>query len=63
MSLLTTLPTVPVSCGALLFDERDRLLILDPSYKSGWTIPGGVMEADGESPWDGAVVRCWRRRA
>jgi len=29
-----------------------RLLILKPTYKSGWTIPGGVMEADGETPWD-----------
>ena len=28
------------------------LLILKPTYKSGWTIPGGVMEADGESPWE-----------
>jgi 8-oxo-dGTP diphosphatase len=24
---------------------------MKPTYKSGWTIPGGVMEADGESPW------------
>jgi 8-oxo-dGTP diphosphatase len=29
-----------------------RLLILKPTYKSGWTIPGGVMEADGETPWE-----------
>ena len=28
-----------------------RLLILKPTYKSGWTIPGGIMEADGETPW------------
>ncbi len=27
-------------------------MILKPTYKSGWTIPGGVMEADGETPWD-----------
>jgi 8-oxo-dGTP diphosphatase len=45
------LPTVPVSAGALIFDHRGRLLILKPTYKSGWTIPGGIMEADGESPW------------
>lgn len=45
------LPTVPVSAGALIFDRRSRLLILKPTYKSGWTIPGGVMEADGETPW------------
>jgi ADP-ribose pyrophosphatase YjhB (NUDIX family) len=46
------LPAVPVSAGALIFDQARRLLILKPTYKSGWTIPGGVMEADGETPWD-----------
>ena len=45
-------PGIPVSAGALLFDRGGRLLILKPTYKSGWTIPGGVMEADGETPWD-----------
>ena len=46
------LPAIPVSAGALIFDRAGRLLILKPTYKSGWTIPGGVMEADGETPWD-----------
>ncbi len=46
-----TLPAIPVSAGALIFDGAGRLLILKPTYKSGWTIPGGVMEADGETPW------------
>src|ERR1700680_3274578 len=46
------LPGIPVSAGALIFDRAGRLLILKPTYKSGWTIPGGVMEADGESPWE-----------
>jgi 8-oxo-dGTP diphosphatase len=46
------LPGIPVSAGALIYDRRGRLLILKPTYKSGWTIPGGVMEADGESPWE-----------
>ena len=46
------LPAIPVSAGALIFDRAGRLLILNPTYKSGWTIPGGVMEADGESPWE-----------
>jgi len=44
-------PAIPVSAGALIFDRAGRLLILKPTYKSGWTIPGGVMEADGETPW------------
>jgi len=46
------LPGIPVSAGALIYDHAGRLLILKPTYKSGWTIPGGVMEADGESPWE-----------
>ncbi len=50
--VLAPLPTIPVSCGALIFDRKARLLILKPTYKGGWTIPGGVMEADGETPWD-----------
>jgi 8-oxo-dGTP diphosphatase len=45
------LPRIPASAGALIFDRAGRLLILKPTYKSGWTIPGGVMEADGETPW------------
>jgi 8-oxo-dGTP diphosphatase len=49
---LIPLPGIPVSAGALIFDRSGRLLILKPTYKSGWTIPGGVMEVDGESPWE-----------
>src|SRR6266436_1173541 len=45
------LPATPASAGALIFDRAGRLLILKPVYKSGWTIPGGVMEAGGETPW------------
>lgn len=47
----TVPPGVPASASALIFDRRGRLLILKPTYKPGWTIPGGVMEADGETPW------------
>jgi 8-oxo-dGTP diphosphatase len=46
------LPAIPASAGALIFDRAGRLLIVKPTFKSGWTIPGGVMEADGESPWE-----------
>lgn len=44
-----TLPRKRISAGCLLFDEQDRLLVLEPAYKSTWEIPGGVVEA-GESP-------------
>jgi 8-oxo-dGTP diphosphatase len=46
------LPRIPASSGALIFDGRGRLLIADPTYKEHWTIPGGIMEADGETPWE-----------
>jgi len=36
----------------LIFDPAGRLLLLKPTYKKRWTIPGGQMEADGESPWE-----------
>jgi 8-oxo-dGTP pyrophosphatase MutT (NUDIX family) len=47
-------PRIPASAGAMIFDQRDRLLILKPNYKAGWTIPGGEVEATGESPWQAA---------
>jgi ADP-ribose pyrophosphatase YjhB (NUDIX family) len=45
------IPTIPASAGALIFDGAGRLLILKPTYKAGWTIPGGQVEAGGETPW------------
>ena len=44
-------PRVPASAGALLFDDRGRVLVLNPTYKRHWTIPGGQLEPDGETPW------------
>lgn len=47
------IPEFPVSAGAIILDDDDGgVLILKPTYKKGWTIPGGIMEADDESPWD-----------
>ena len=47
------IPRLPASAGALIRDAGGRVLILKPTYKAGWTVPGGQVEADGESPWDG----------
>jgi 8-oxo-dGTP diphosphatase len=47
------LPRIPASAGALIRDGSGRVLIVKPTYKSGWTVPGGQLEADGESPWEG----------
>ena len=46
------LPRIAASAGAMIFDQSGRLLILKPSYKPKWTIPGGQIEEGGESPWE-----------
>lgn len=38
-----------LAAGVLLFDEHDRFLLVDPTYKPGWEFPGGVVEP-GEPP-------------
>ncbi|MEV5883777.1 NUDIX domain-containing protein [Streptomyces sp. NPDC052020] len=38
-----------LAAGVLLFDERDRVLLVDPTYKPGWEFPGGIVEP-GEAP-------------
>ena len=57
------LPAIPASAGAMIFDRAGRLLILKPIYKSGWTIPGGVMEAAGRRPGRPASARYARSAA
>ncbi|MGE7385919.1 NUDIX domain-containing protein [Streptomyces sp. NPDC004126] len=39
-----------MAAGALFFDEEDRVLLVEPSYKDYRDIPGGYVE-EGESPW------------
>jgi 8-oxo-dGTP diphosphatase len=50
-----TLPRKRMGAGALLSDAEGRILLVQPSYKPEWEIPGGCVEAD-ESPLT-AVVR------
>ena len=38
-----------VAAGALFRDAAGRVLLVHPTYKPGWDVPGGVVE-DGESP-------------
>lgn len=37
------------AAGALFVDGQGRVLLVEPTYKPGWEIPGGVIEA-GETP-------------
>lgn len=43
-----------MAAGALFFDANDRVLVVRPSYKPGWDIPGGHIEP-GESPRQACV--------
>ena len=47
------LPTKRLAACVLLFDDEDRLLVVETTYRKEWLLPGGVVERD-ESPWDGA---------
>lgn len=38
-----------MAAGVLLFDADGRVLLVEPTYKPYWELPGGVVEAD-ESP-------------
>ena len=49
--LAHVVPRVPASASALVHDGQGRLLVLKPTYKSGWTLPGGELEDTGETPW------------
>ncbi|MGW7572698.1 NUDIX domain-containing protein [Streptomyces sp. NPDC054765] len=41
--------TPRVAAGALFFNDQDQVLLVKPSYKPKWEIPGGYIER-GESP-------------
>jgi ADP-ribose pyrophosphatase YjhB (NUDIX family) len=41
--------TPRVAAGALILDPHGRVLLVKPTYKDGWDIPGGYVEP-GESP-------------
>jgi 8-oxo-dGTP diphosphatase len=49
-----TLPRKRMGAGVLFFDTAGRVLLVEPTYKPYWEIPGGAVEA-GESPRDAAA--------
>ncbi|MGB3443390.1 MAG: NUDIX hydrolase [Actinophytocola sp.] len=46
--------TILSAAGALIRDERGRILLVEPTYKDHWEIPGGVIEV-GETPSQGCA--------
>ncbi|MCM3887615.1 NUDIX hydrolase [Frankia sp. R82] len=47
------LPRKRMGAACLLLDGQGRLLLVKPTYRPGWDLPGGVVEQD-ESPWTAA---------
>jgi len=43
-----------VAAGVLFFDDAGRILLVQPTYKDHWDIPGGYVET-GETPAQAAV--------
>ncbi len=43
-----------VAADVLIRDHAERVLLVDPTYKSGWDLPGGMAEAN-EAPRDAAA--------
>jgi len=44
-----SLPTKRMAAGCLFFNDNGEVLLVKPTYKESWEIPGGVTE-DNESP-------------
>ncbi|GAB3209086.1 NUDIX domain-containing protein [Marinactinospora thermotolerans] len=49
LEFFESLPRTRGAATALLRDEEGRTLLVKPTYKPGWSLPGGVIEM-GESP-------------
>ncbi|MFC9331684.1 NUDIX domain-containing protein [Kitasatospora sp. NPDC057015] len=50
------------AAGVLFFDEADRVLLVRPTYKLGWEIPGGQLHP-GETPSETAAREVQERSA
>ena len=43
-----------MAAGALFFNDKNEILIVKPSYKNNWEVPGGVVE-ENESPLQACI--------
>lgn len=48
------LPRKRMGAGMMLFNKSDEILIVKPSYKDHWSIPGGVISGQ-ESPKEACI--------
>ena len=51
------LPKKRVGAGVLIVDEKLRTLLVEPTYKDTWEVPGGMVELN-ESPREAARREC-----
>ena len=54
LEFTATLPRKRMAAGVLFTDALGRVLLVEPTYKEPWEIPGGTVE-EGESPYLGAT--------
>ncbi|GLY29302.1 NUDIX hydrolase [Kineosporia sp. NBRC 101731] len=54
LAWLATLPRKHMGAGVLITDPDGRVLLVEPTYRQGWLLPGGIVEA-GESPRSAAA--------
>ncbi|MFF9127771.1 NUDIX domain-containing protein [Streptomyces sp. NPDC014889] len=49
------LPRVLAAAACVFRDAEGHVLLVEPNYRDGWTLPGGTVESDdGETPRQGA---------
>lgn len=51
---IKNLPKKRMASGVIFFNGAGEILIVKPSYKDHWSVPGGVIDKD-ESPRDAAL--------
>ena len=50
----STLPRKRMGAGIIFFNEKEEILLVKPTYRTYWILPGGVVEKD-ESPRTAAI--------
>ncbi|MGH3096755.1 MAG: NUDIX domain-containing protein [Streptosporangiales bacterium] len=48
-AMYAAFPRKRIAAGALLLDRNGQVLVVEPTYKATWDVPGGVVEED-EAP-------------